>query len=233
MNNTELRSLFPVRIGRGALLRPDGLAVGLVIGGAPAWDLLSLDERERLGADYHRLLLALDAPVDVYVVDLPPDLSCELARLRATSNQAMHPLLAQVRDEMADYLSELARGATSRAKDVVWGIAPQSGGGQNRSQSSERGPGLRDLLRPAHRSSRANFTSRSDTQLAEATERARRLADALSLLGGTPAPRLMEAEEIAGVLYQLADPVRSSRYPLSGALLDRVQRVVVAGETQR
>jgi hypothetical protein len=233
MNNTELRSLFPVRIVRGALLRPDGVAVGLLIGGAPAWDLLSPGERERLGADYHRLLLALDAPVDVYVVDLPPDLSCELGRLRATSNQAMHPLLAQVRDEMADYLSELARGATSRAKDVVWAVAPQPGGNPNRSRSDKRESGLRHLLSQAHRSSRANTTSRSDSQLAEATERARRLADALSLLGSTPAPRLMEAEEIARVLYQLADPVRSGRYPLSGALLDRVQRVVVAGDTQR
>jgi hypothetical protein len=222
MNNTELRSLFPVRIVRGALLRPDGVAVGLLIGGAPAWDLLSPGERERLGADYHRLLLALDAPVDVYVVDLPPDLSCELGRLRATSNQAMHPLLAQVRDEMADYLSELARGATSRAKDVVWAVAPQPGGNPNRSRSDKRESGLRHLLSQAHRSSRANTT-----------ERARRLADALSLLGSTPAPRLMEAEEIARVLYQLADPVRSGRYPLSGALLDRVQRVVVAGDTQR
>jgi hypothetical protein len=36
----------------------------------------------------------------------------------------------------------------------------------------------------------------------------------------------MEAEEIAQLLYQLADPVRAQRYPLAGTLLDRVRRVV-------
>jgi hypothetical protein len=55
---------------------------------------------------------------------------------------------------------------------------------------------------------------------------ARRLADALSQVGGTPAARLMEAEEIARLLYSLADPVRAQRYPLAGTLLDRVRRVV-------
>ncbi|HWQ12220.1 MAG TPA: hypothetical protein VNL77_05440, partial [Roseiflexaceae bacterium] len=66
--------------------------------------------------------------------------------------------------------------------------------------------------------------------LAQAGERARRLADSLAQLGGTPPPRLMEAEEIARLLYALADPVRASRYPLAGTLLDRVRRVVTIAE---
>ena len=37
----DLRSTLPSHIVRGALLRPDGAAVGLVSGGAPSWDLLS------------------------------------------------------------------------------------------------------------------------------------------------------------------------------------------------
>ena len=64
------------------------------------------------------------------------------------------------------------------------------------------------------------------TALTQATQQARRLADMLASLGATPAPRLMEAEEIAQLLYRLADPVRSQRYPLAGVLLDRVRRVV-------
>jgi hypothetical protein len=227
MKDRELRSLFPVRVVRGALLRPDGVAVGLVIGGAPAWELLSPGERERLGADYHRLLLALDAPIDVYVVDLPPDLSRELARLRNPSEQPMQSLLAQAQGDMADYLAELARGSTSRAKDVVWAIAAQSSGVERRGERGGRV--LRHLLPRSRQRAQDTNTPKQDAQLTDAIERARRLADALGLLGSSPTPRLMEAEEIARLLYQLADPVRSGRYPLSGPLLDRVQRVVMTG----
>jgi hypothetical protein len=63
----------------------------------------------------------------------------------------------------------------------------------------------------------------------QAIEQACRLADSLSQLGGTPAPRLLEAEEIARLVYGLADPVRAQRYPLAGTLLDRVRRVVTPG----
>jgi hypothetical protein len=38
----------------------------------------------------------------------------------------------------------------------------------------------------------------------------------------------MTAEEIAQLVYRLADPVRAYRYPLQGTLLERVQRVVVS-----
>ena len=41
--------------------------------------------------------------------------------------------------------------------------------------------------------------------------------------GGVPP---LEAEEIARLIYGLADPVRAQRYPLTGTLLDRVRRVV-------
>jgi hypothetical protein len=36
----------------------------------------------------------------------------------------------------------------------------------------------------------------------------------------------MEAEEIARVIYEIADPIRAHRYPLNGTLLSRVQRVI-------
>ena len=78
---SDLRSIFPTQIVRGALLRPDGMAVGLVVGGAPSWDLLSLAARGQAGSDYHRLLLTLDAPIDVYLVDQPPDAAGEIATL--------------------------------------------------------------------------------------------------------------------------------------------------------
>ena len=75
----ELRALFPLQIVRGALLRPDGVAVGLVVGGAPPWDLRSLAGRSQASEEYHRLLLALDAPIDVYLIDEPPNLAGAIA----------------------------------------------------------------------------------------------------------------------------------------------------------
>src|SRR6266545_7115687 len=103
----DLRATFPIQIVRGALLRSDGIAVGLVSGGAPAWDLLSLAAQSKAGDDYHRLLLALDAPIDVYVVDQPPDIAGAVAALLARQQYVEHPLLASVMAEMADYLAEL------------------------------------------------------------------------------------------------------------------------------
>src|SRR6266545_7433170 len=103
----DIRQVYPTQIVRGALLRPDGIAVGLVSGGAPAWDLLSLVARSQVGDDYHRLLLALDAPIDVYLVDQPPDIAGAVATLLARQQDVEHPLLASVMAEMADYLAEL------------------------------------------------------------------------------------------------------------------------------
>jgi len=208
------------------LLRPDGIAVGLVSGGAPAWDLLSLAARSQAGDDYHRLLLALDTPLDVYLVDQPPDVAGEIGTLLERQDAADHPLLAAVLSEMADYLTELARHSGSRAKQVIWAVTSDG-------DASTRGVGGLDLGSLLGRNARAQDTrarrggSRiATTALTQARERARRLADALGQLGSTPAPRLLEAEEIARLIYGLADPVRAQRYPLSGMLLDRVRRVV-------
>lgn len=213
----ELQTIFPTQIIRGALLRPDGVAVGLVLGGAPAWDLRSLAARGEAGADYHRLLLALDAPIDVYVVDQPPDLAREIATLHERQALSEHPLLADVLSEMADYLTELA-SQSSRAKQVVWAVTVAPG-------ANVRGVDRLDIKGLLKRD-RQVATPRGAATLAQAVERARRLADALGQLGGTPAPRLLEAEEIAHLLYALADPVRAQRYPLAGPLLERVRRVV-------
>jgi hypothetical protein len=217
----ELRGLLPSWIVRGALLRADGIAVGLVGGGAPSWDLLSLASRAQAGADYHRLLLALDAPIDVYLVDQPPEVAGELATLLDRQTHAAHPLLATVLSEIAEYLTELAQQNGSRAKQVLWAVTAGT-------EISARGVGGLDLTSLIGRGSGkpAGPAQAGLTALAQAVEKARRLADALSHLGGTPAPRLLEAEEIARLVYGLADPVRAQRYPLAGALLDRVRRVV-------
>ena len=220
----DLRSLFPIQIVRGALLRADGVAVGLVSGGAPAWDLLSLAARAQAGSEYHRLLLSLDAPIDVYLVDQPPDVADEIATLIARQARADQPRQAGVLSEMADYLTELAQQSGSRAKQVIWAVTASS-------DASARGFGgldLTSLIARGARRSTPGPTKLGMATLAQAVEQARRLADSLSQIGGTPAPRVMEAEEIASLVYQLADPVRAQHYPLTGTLLDRVRRVVTA-----
>jgi hypothetical protein len=132
------------------------------------------------------------------------------------------PVLTAIRSAIADYLTELASQSGSRAKQTIWAVAATSG-------VTARGVLSLDIPRlighHAGGGAAAGGTSASPA-LSQALERARRLADALSQLGGTPAARLMEAEEIARLLYSLADPVRAHRYPLAGTLLDRVRRVV-------
>jgi len=222
----DLRATFPTQIVRGALLRPDGIAVGLVSGGAPSWELLSQAMRSQAGDDYHRLLLALDAPLDVYLIDQPPDLAGAIAFLLECQEQVNQypnssPLLAAVLNEIVDYLTDLGQQSGSRAKQVIWAVT--AGG-----DLSVRGVGgldLGSLLRP--RASGQGQVGIASAALTQAVERARRLADALNQLGGIPAPRLLEAEEIARLVYGLADPVRAQRYPLAGTLLDRVRRLVV------
>src|SRR5262245_1672739 len=119
---SDLRTVLPTQIVRGALLRPDRVAVGLVSGGAPSWDLLSLAARAQAGSDYHRLLLSLDASIDVYLVDQPPDVAGEITMLVERQEHTDHPLLAGVLSEMADYLTTLAQQNGSRAKQVIWAV---------------------------------------------------------------------------------------------------------------
>lgn len=218
----ELRKMFPAEIVRGALLRPDGVAVGLVSGGAPAWDLLSRAARGQAGSEYHRLLLSLDAPIDLYVVDQPPDLADEIAMLLSRRDGTDTPVLTAVRSAITDYLTELAAQSGSRAKQVIWAVTVSSGVGA-RGVSSLDIPRLLGHRAGAKMVTGSTFAS---SALSHAVERARHLGDALSQLGGTPAARLMEAEEIARLLYSMGDPVRAQRYPLTGTLLDRVRRVV-------
>ncbi len=220
--NNDLRTLFPTQIIRGALLRPDGVAVGIVSGGAPAWDLLSLAARAQIGTAYHRLLLSLDTPIDVYVVDQPPDLADEIATLLDRQDDADDGLLMEVRSQMAGYLMELAAHSGSRTKQVIWTVTAAG-------SANDRGVGGMDIRRLIARRAGTHAIGGNrvgHAALTQATQRARRLADALSQLGGTPASRLLEAEEIALLVYRRADPVRAQRYPLIGTLLDRVRRVI-------
>ena len=219
----DLRTVLPTQIVRGALLRPDGIAVGLISGGAPSWDLLSLSARAQAGGDYHRLLLSLDAPTDVYLVDQPPDVAGEITMLAERQECTDHPLLAGVLSEMAEYLTALAQQSGSRAKQVIWAVTAGA-------EASTRGVGGLDIASLLGRGANAKAAGPSKAGLMvlmQAVEKARRLADSLSQLGGTPAPRLLEPEEIARLVYGLADPVRAQRYPLAGLLLDRVRRVVM------
>jgi hypothetical protein len=183
----ELRKMFPAQIVRGALLRPDGVAVGLVSGGTPAWDLLSRAARGQAGDEYHRLLLSLDAPVDLYVVDQPPDLAGEIETLLSRWDGSDTPTLAAVRSAIADYLTELASQSGSRAKQAIWAVTAMSGA-TARSVLSLDIPRLIGLHAGAGTAARGAAASPA---VAQAVERARRLADALSQLGGTPAARQM------------------------------------------
>ena len=119
----DLRSVFPSLITRGALLRSDGVAVGLVVGGAPPWELLAPAARAQTGADYQRVLLALDAPLDLYLVDAPPDLSGAIATLHAHQAQHDQPLLADTLGAIAEYLTLLAQQSGSRAKQAIWAVS--------------------------------------------------------------------------------------------------------------
>jgi NAD(P)-dependent dehydrogenase (short-subunit alcohol dehydrogenase family) len=218
----ELRSLFPTQIVRGGLLRADGVAVGLVAGGAPPWDLMDSQARAGAGGDYHRLLLAQHAPIDIYLIDHAPNLSSAIGALLDRRDTADNDAQAAVLEEIAERLAELAQHGGSRAKQVIWAVSAAP------SAAAARGGGrpITSLLSRAPKTNKFTRSTPGLAALAQAVEQARRLAEALSVLGGTPPPRLMEAEEIARVIYQLADPVRAQRYPLSGTLLNRVQRII-------
>jgi hypothetical protein len=223
----DLRNLFPTQIVRGALLRPDGVAVGLVGGGAPAWDLLSLAARAQTGAEYHRLLLALDAPIDIYLVDQPPEVAGAISTLLDRQEHVEQPMLGAVLSEIADYLAELAQQRSSRAKRAIWTVTAGT------EVNARRTVGLNRFSLRTRSGETSSRVQAASAALAQAIERARRLADALGQLGGTPPPRLLEAEEIAQLVYGLADPIRAQRYPLVGTLLDRVRRVVTTGTTSQ
>jgi hypothetical protein len=129
---------------------------------------------------------------------------------------------------MADYLTELSGHSGSRAKQVIWAVtaggdaSTRAVGGLDFGNLIGRTAGVRST------NSRRSQARIATTALAQAVEKARRLADSLGQLGSTPAPHVLEAEEIARLVYGLADPVRAQRYPLAGTLLDRVRRIVTA-----
>lgn len=214
----ELRQLMPKYIVRGALLRADGTAVGLVGGGAPAWDLMSMASRAQAGKDYHRLLVALDAPIDIYQIDQPPTVTSEIALLMKKQDASNNVMESMVLGEIIEYLTDLAQQSGSRSKQVVWAITTSAG-------ILQKGASISGVFKSSG-DNKQGGTAAERTVLATAVEKARRLSAALSYIGGTPQPRLLEAEEISKMFYQLCDPVRAHRYPLAGSMLERVRRVV-------
>lgn len=224
----ELRSLFSLRIARGALLRADGGSVALVGSGAPPWELLAATERAAAGADYHRILLALEAPLDIYIVDEPPDLAREIELLFARQDAALdagHELHAAILGEIAGYLSDLAHEEGARAKRVIWALTVAA------DQPVRAASNWRDLLHGARRRGMGALSDAERAALARAAEQARRLADALGALGGSPPPRPLEPEEIAALIYRTADPIRARRFAPTGRLLDQMRRVLTAAPT--
>jgi len=213
MQSDELRSIFPTRLVRGAMLRADGRALGVVGGGAPQWELLPPTERAARAAAYHQALLALDRPLHVYTLDDALNVGVQIEFLLGRQERAHGPLHAAILGEMADRLADAAPAGALRTKQVVWAVAAGSASGA--SLPALRRTGRREALR-------------GDEALAEAVDYARRLVDSLGALGGFPAPRLLEPEELAQLVYRQADPVRGQRFPLSDRLLARVQRVVLA-----
>lgn len=218
MNDMELRALLPIRIVRGGLLRADGGAVGIAAGGAPGWDLRSSASQARVAAEYHRLLLAQELPIDIFNYDSALDLADEIGEIYRRGNQSDNPAAIAILDELADYLDDHSSATMSRHRSIVWTVTvaaapaglPVAGA-----------LGINALFQRA-----TPEKPRQQTALAEAIERARRLADALATLGGTPPPRLLEAEEIARLIFRLVDPIRAARYPLAGTLLDRVRQTI-------
>lgn len=218
----ELRHLFAVRLARGALLSGDGTGVALVIGGAPSSELLAAADRARAAEDYHRLLLTLVAPLHIYHVDARPDHEAELTALDLRQRQALddgRELHAAVIHEMATYVRRAGSASSGRGREVIWASAVTP------AVSVETGD-LFNQLRAVFRQPAPVETPRQRAQLDTASEYARRLAEALAVLDGSPPPRPMEAEEIAALLYRLADPQRAQHFALPGPLLARVRRVV-------
>lgn len=213
MQTDELRAVFPTRLIRGAMLRGDGRALGVVGGGAPQWELLPPAERAMRAAAYHQALLALDRPLHIYMFDDALNVGGQIEFLLERQEQAGSPLHAAILGEMADRLADAAPAGALRTKQVVWSIAAGSVSG---------------TALPVWRTAGRREAIRGDEALAEAVEYARRLIDSLGALGGFPAPRLLEPEELAQLVYRQADPVRGQRFPLAAGLLQRVQRVVVA-----
>ena len=218
------REVMPLHITNGVLVRPDGTAVGLVGGGAPSWDLLSFAGRAQVQQEYHRLLCTLQAPIDMYVVDAPTSLADEVVTFLQAQDRATNGTQAQILGELADELTLLGDGQGSRAKQVVWAITASSGVTPRTSTDVVSFSGL-FRTRPSGKPSAAATATLTQT-IAAVRGAALRWAEGLRALGGVPVPRLLTAEEIARLVYQLADPVRAQRYPLSGNILARVRRAI-------
>ncbi len=193
----ELRSMFDLAIGHGAIVRADGIAVALVAGGAPAWELLPPGDRARIGEAYHRLLCALDAPLDVYTFDEPPDTSAQAGRLRRRQTAAIDDGAVQraaILGEIAGYLDDLGGTVTTRGRHVVWALAVEP------EHHRRAGWPWRRHVSPA-----VDVAA----SLRAAGTAARRLADDLAMLEGVPPPQPLPARAAARMLYRLADPVRA------------------------
>jgi len=204
---SDLIRLLPTQIVDGALRRGDGVAVGLVLGGAPSWELTDAATQAGLGATYRQILHALQHPISVYLVDAPIDYRAALARIDVQRQQAAPPMLAAVLQECSARISAEVPHLT-HARQVLWAV-----------------PGA-----PAAHVRRGRAPGAAQADLTQAQAQARALLTALSSLGAALPPQLPSAETIARVLYAQLDPIRAIRYPLHGPLLPRVQSLFLGGD---
>lgn len=222
MSQDRLRPLFPEAITNGAFLLPDGSAGGVVIGGTPFWEMISTHEQAQIASAYHFLLLALEEPLDIYILDRPVDLWSHLDALLLQQPHVMgNALQAELLAEMIGRVNEALQPGATLSKQVVWVIRVTKGVTSNVSFST----------RVQRRGSQPTLTAEQSSVLRQAVSLAQRLASQLQQLQGIP-PHIASAETIAQLWYYLADPIRSQRYPLTGNLLDRVQRVMATTQSE-
>lgn len=215
---TELRALLPVAVRDGAALLGDGSAVGLVVGGLARWELQPPEVRAAAVRAYHQALLALEAPVHQYRLDLPLTLDDDEAAARQRLQQTTQPVLRAVLQMMVTRLQRLEALSLPRTRATVW-VLPVA-------------PVVAVAVPTPWRRRRGGEAPRGEALLQQAQQRARQWADLLPLLA-----RPATAAEIAVIWYMLADVVRGLAYAVPDDLLQRAGRLpaaatpVVEGET--
>jgi hypothetical protein len=221
----ELRDVYPVHVVYGGFLRSDNAGVGVVVGGAPVWDLVSQAIRSQRGRHYHQMLMTLDNELHVFFTNEPVDLSDPMMTFLHAQARVTHSMQARILGEFADSLTDatLPGGihdgvqvvhSVSRVTQVLWElpVLPASLGGLPRLAGNKDG----------------GLVQRQAAVVRSAVQRARAWVDMLGLLGGSPYARLLSSDELVERFYSSADPQRKRLFPLEGSIAGRVRPVIDA-----
>lgn len=186
-----------IAIDDGCVVFGDG-EVGIVDGGAIPWDFIDDDRRTVMGS---QLLGAVkswnDGPIECLIVDVMPNVAEVEETLRRIAPR--NDVHAHILAEMAMMLHQ-AEHAVVAPKRTVWRLPGES------------------LSRDARMA--------LETRIRKAQDRARHWAMTISAAAQTNAYP-MRAEDIAQLLYLIADPYRRLWAPIP-QLLERVRPVVDA-----